>query len=243
MRVYAHRGASAYAPENTLAAFALAKELGAPFIELDVQRTKDGVLVVIHDEKPARTTDVLPDRSLWTVGQFTYDELRRLDAGSWKDPKYAGERIPTLEQVLDLLDELDLGLLLEAKSPYLYPGLTGQLAAVFRNRPQWMRAGSERLVVQSFDRDFLIEFRAVAPRIALGYLGLPDRAELPMLARFCDQINPHFEVVDASLVKAIHDNGMAITPWTANEPADIERVRGLGVDGVITDAPDRALTG
>lgn len=240
MRINAHRGASAYAPENTLASFALAKDLGAHFVELDVQRTKDGALVVIHDDKPARTTDVSPDRSQWTVGEFTLQELRALDAGSWKDPKYAGERIPTLDEVLDLLEEKDLGLLMEVKSPHRYPGISGQLAATFRARPEWMRAGSERLVAQSFERDFLVEFRAIAPRITLGYLGLPDIAEFPALARFCDQINPHYESVDADLVKAVHEHGMAITPWTANETADIDRLRGLGVDGVITDAPDRA---
>lgn len=242
MRVYAHRGASAYAPENTLASFAMARDLGAHFVELDVQRTKDGVLVVMHDDTPARTTDVDPDRSKWTVGRFTYSELRALDAGSWKNPKYVGERIPTLDEVLDLLEERDLGLLLEAKSPARFPGLSGQIAAVLRSRPRWMRAGAERLVVESFDRDFLIEFRAVAPRVASGLLGLPDGADLPMLARFCDQINPHFPSVDAALVHAVHENGMAITPWTANEPADIARLRELGVDGIITDAPDRALT-
>ncbi|HVX43502.1 MAG TPA: glycerophosphodiester phosphodiesterase family protein [Mycobacteriales bacterium] len=240
MRIYAHRGASAYAPENTLASFALAKDLGAHFVELDVQRTKDGVLVVMHDDTPARTTDVTPDRSEWTVGQFTLAELQALDAGSWKDPKYAGEQIPTLDQVLDLLEEKDLGLLLEAKSPDRFPGLSGQIAAALRSRPQWMRAGAERLVVESFDRDFLIEFRAVAPRITLGYLGLPNIVELPFLARFCDQINPHFPSVDVDLVEAVHGHGMAVTPWTANEPADIERLRRIGVDGVITDAPDRA---
>lgn len=243
MRVYAHRGASAYAPENTLASFALAKDKGAAFVELDVQRTRDGRLVVIHDDTPARTTNVtavFPDRANAAVGEFTLAELRALDAGEWKDPRYAGERIPTLDEVLDLLEKRDLGLLLEAKSPQRYPGLSGQIAATFRDRPQWLRAGAERLVVESFDPDFLIEFRAVAPRIALGLLGLPDRAELPGLARFCDQINPQHTSVDADLVAAVHGAGMSITPWTADEPEDIERLRALGVDGLITDAPDRA---
>ena len=103
----AHRGASSEAPENTLAAVRRAVQLGADMVEVDVQRTCDGVLVLMHDATLTRTTDaadVLPDRAPWSVADLAYAEVRRLDAGRWMSPRFAGERVPTLVEVLRLLD-------------------------------------------------------------------------------------------------------------------------------------------
>ena len=102
--VIAHRGASSYAPENTLAAVDKAAELGVEWVENDVQRTKDGELVVIHDDNLKRTTDaedVFPGRSPWKVKDFTAAEIARLDAGSWIGPEFVGARVPTHQQFLD----------------------------------------------------------------------------------------------------------------------------------------------
>jgi len=122
----AHRGASAHAPENTIAALRLAARQGADAFEIDVQETRDHELILMHDSTLARTTDaetVFPDRSPWRVADFTLDEIRRLDAGSWFGAAFAGERVPTLAEALRAMRGTDLGLLLEIKAPQLYPGI------------------------------------------------------------------------------------------------------------------------
>lgn len=237
MRIYAHRGASAVAPENTLAAYDRAVGV-ADSVEIDVQRCASGELVVIHDRTLERTSNaavVFADRSPWTVGDFTLPELKRLDAGSWFAPEFADERIPTLAEVLDFLRERDLGLLLEAKS--LPSGAAAQIAdELLRHR--WILR--DRLVVQSFDEDFVREFRSVFPRVTLGLLGAPT--DLEPWVRIVDQVNPHHVELQQSYVDAIHAAGLAVNPWTVDEPADIARVIGLGVDGIITNTPDRIPT-
>ncbi|GAA2933784.1 hypothetical protein GCM10011428_59180 [Streptomyces violaceus] len=117
--VIAHRGASAYAPENTLAAVDKAAELGIPWVENDVQQTRDGELVVVHDDNLRRTTDaeeVFPGRAPWKVKDFTAAEIARLDAGSWFGPAFAGARVPTLEQFVDRVERHHQKLLLEKRT-------------------------------------------------------------------------------------------------------------------------------
>lgn len=237
MRIYAHRGASAVAPENTLAAFDRAAGV-AEFIELDVQRCRSGELVVVHDTTLDRTTDVavvFPDRPSRAVGDFTLAELRQLDAGSWFAAEFAGERIPTLSEVLDFLRDRDLGLLLEAKSPT--PGAAGQIADEL-SKHRWILR--DRLVVQSFAEDFVREFRSVFPGVTLGLLGAP--VDIGPWVRIVDQINPHHVDLQRSYVDSIHDAGLAVNPWTVDEPADIKRIVDLGVDGIITNTPDRVVS-
>ena len=125
----AHRGASAYAPENTLAALRTAIEIRCDMAEVDVQRTRDGVLVLVHDTDLARTTG-----SRKKVAALTYRQLLRLDAGSWFSPVYAGEPIPTLEQAIDVLDGTGTGLLLEVKHPSRHPGIAADIARTLRAR-------------------------------------------------------------------------------------------------------------
>ena len=149
----AHRGASSEAPENTLAAVRRAVQLGADMVEVDVQRTHDGVLVLMHDATLTRTTDaalVFPDRAPWSVADFSYADLRRLDAGGWMSSRYAGEPVPTLLDVLRLLQGTRTGLLLEVKMPELHPGIAADVVSTLHAVPGVLDRGlSEgRLVVQ-----------------------------------------------------------------------------------------------
>jgi glycerophosphoryl diester phosphodiesterase len=240
---YAHRGASGYAPENTLAAFGLAAELGAQAVELDVRRTLDGALVVLHDATLERTTDAaarFPDRAPWAVGSFTLAEVRTLDAGSWFDARFAGERVPTLAEAMDVLADRGLGLLLEAKAPDQYPGMAGQIGHQLRAAyPQWLRAAAAgRLTVESFDWEFVRELRTILPRVSVGLLGAPEPAALPAFAGFVDQINPHHTAVTADYVEQVHQLGMAVNAWTVDDPAEQAAAVAAGVDGVITNRPD-----
>lgn len=232
----AHRGASAYTPENTLAAVRAAVALGASDVEVDVQRTADGALVVMHDTTLSRTTDVerhLPGRGPWRVGDLTYATVRRLDAGSWASPAHAGERVPLLTEVLDVLRGTGTGLLLEVKAPHLYPGIESDLATELDHH-----RGSERLVVQSFDHGSMRRFKDLAPHLPVGLLGTPPRRRLRTLAAWADQVNPRHRAVRPGYVDAVHQAGMACQVWTVDGVADMTRALGMGVDGVISNRPD-----
>lgn len=239
----AHRGASAYAPENTLAAFRLAKDKKADVFELDVQESKDHKLVIMHDTTLARTTDVeqvFPGRKSWNVSAFTLAEIKKLDAGSWFAKKYTGERVPTLDQVLSGMDGRGLGLLLEIKSPALYPGVEKRIAASLRRAPSWLRTdpAERRLAVQSFDWESVRRFHAELPAVPTGLLGTPMAADLPRLAAYADQINPTYGDLTASYVKQVHAAEMDLLTWTIDDAATMRKAIGLGVDGVISNKPD-----
>ena len=241
--VVAHRGASVLAPENTLVAFRRAIALGASAVEIDVQRTRDGALVVLHDATLSRTTDAefrLPGRGPWRVADLTYDEVATLDAGSWHDRAYAGERVPLLGEVLALLHGTGTGLLLEVKSPASAPGIEADLHAELRSAPRYLADAlwEQRLVVQSFDHDSMRRFKEQSPDVPVGLLGAPPRRRLPELATWADQVNPRHRSLRASYVDAVHDAGLACQVWTVDRATDMLRAAALGVDGVITNRPD-----
>ncbi|MEV0384100.1 glycerophosphodiester phosphodiesterase family protein [Nonomuraea sp. NPDC050643] len=235
----AHRGASAYAPENTIAAFDLAGSLGADVFEIDVQETKDHELVLMHDTTLSRTTDVeqvFPGLSPWNVGDLTLAQIRRLDAGSWSSGTYEGEGVPTLGETLREMSGSGMGLLLEVKAPNLYPGIEGRIAAELRRHSFWLTPG--RLVVQSFDWGSMREFHRLLPDVPIGLLGTPSTAELPALAKFADQINPPYGTLTSAYVRRVHALGMEVLTWTVDSPDTMRRLLGYGVDGIITNKPD-----
>ncbi|MGC5346053.1 glycerophosphodiester phosphodiesterase [Streptomyces sp. DT171] len=246
--VIAHRGASAYAPENTLAAVDKADALGIAWVENDVQLTRDGVLVVIHDTDLRRTTDaerVFPGRTSWAVKDFTAAEIARLDAGSWFAPRYAGARVPTLKQYLRRVERNRQNLLLEIKSPEIYPGIEKETLRVLRAEGWLDRSHvKRRLVVQSFGADSVRKVHQQRPDVTTGFLGTPSVADLPSYAAFTDQINPTYTSVSADYVAAVHKlkgahgKPLRVSTWTVNDAANAVRVKGFGVDGIITNNPD-----
>lgn len=239
----AHRGSSARAPENTMISVRRAVAQHTRFVEIDVQRSRDGQLVVMHDSTLARTTNVeqvFPGRAPWQVGDFTFAEMQRLDAGSWFSKKYAGARIPTLRRVLDAVGT-HTGLLLELKSPAHYPGIEADVNRQLRAVSGYVPAavGSGRLVVQSFDRASLGRFHRLAPGVPNGLLfrRRPSTALLSGASRWVDQINIDCRVTSASLVKAVHQRHMAINVFTIDSRDLMRRYIRMGVDGIITDRP------
>lgn len=246
--VIAHRGASAYAPENTLAAVDKAAELGISWVENDVQRTKDGELVVLHDDNLKRTTDVeqvFPDRAPWKVKDFTAAEIARLDAGSWFSPKYAGTRVPTLERFMDRLELHHQKLLLEIKNPELYPGIERQTLKVLDDEG-WLDPHhlASRLIVQSFGADSIRTVHDLRPAVKTGFLGTPPEADLAGYAAFADQINPSYSSISRGYVASVHaltgphGRPMEVFTWTVNDSDTARLVAGYGVDGIISNKPD-----
>ncbi|WP_371785034.1 glycerophosphodiester phosphodiesterase [Streptosporangium subroseum] len=235
----AHRGASAYAPENTVAAFELAQAQHADVFELDVQETKDHQLVLMHDTTLARTTNVegvFPDRAPWKVDDLTLAEIRKLDAGSWFASKYKGEPVPTLGEALHAMSGSRLDLLLEIKSPELYRGIEARVADELRDNPSWL--SSDRVTVQSFDWDSMRTFHKDLPQVPIGLLGTPTTAELPELAEFAGHINPPYNALTPGYVKRVHALRMEVFAWTVDSPETMRRLISYGVDGIITNKPD-----
>ncbi|GLW13410.1 hydrolase [Streptomyces sp. NBRC 13847] len=251
----AHRGAASYAPENTLASIDAADRLGFKWVENDVQRTKDGELVILHDSSLARTTNVeqvFPGRSPWNVSDFTLREIEKLDAGSWFGAKFKGEQVPTLEDYMDEVEHNDQSLLMELKSPELYPGIERETLRELRSEG-WLNSAhlKDRLVIQSFNADAVKTVHKLQPEIRTGYLGNPSVADLPRFAKYCDQINPVHTVVTREYVAAVHGlkgphrRPLDLFTWTVDDPATAVKVAGLGVDGIISNKPDvvRAAVG
>ncbi|MEU9414249.1 glycerophosphodiester phosphodiesterase family protein [Streptomyces sp. NPDC048272] len=248
--VYAHRGASAYAPENTLASIDLAMRMGIDWVENDVQRTKDGVLVVVHDDNLARTTDVeevFPDRKPWLVKDFTADEIAVLDAGSWfgKDKQYEGATVPTLREYLARVRRNQQKLLLEIKRPEIYPGIERETLNLL-DATGWLdkNRADHRLVVQSFSADSIRIVHDLRPELVTAFLGTPTVAELPRYAAFTDRINPWHTTLSADWVAAVHalrgphGKTMEVDTWTVDNAATARKVQEMGVDGIITNTPD-----
>lgn len=253
--VFAHRGASAYAPENTLSAVDHADRLGFDWVENDVQRTKDGELVIVHDNSLARTTDVeqvFPGRAPWNIKDFTAAEISRLDAGSWFGAAHAGARVPTLKQYLNRVDKNRQKLLMEIKSPELYPGIEKDVLKVL-GREGWLDRGHvrDRLVVQSFSAPSVRTVHTLRSDLTTGFLGTPAVTDLPKYAAYTDQINPQHGTINKEYVAAVHrltgphGKQLKVNTWTVDDAVNAKKVKGFGVDGIISNKPDvvRAAVG
>jgi glycerophosphoryl diester phosphodiesterase len=225
-----------------------AAELGIRWVENDVQRTRDGELVVLHDDNLRRTTDVeevFPGRAPWKVRDFTAAEIARLDAGSWFGPAYAGARVPTLEQFVRRVELHHQKLLLEIKNPELYPGIERQTLKVLSNEGWLDRSHrASRLIVQSFSADSVRTVHALKPGVRTGLLGTPPVSDLPGLAGYADQINPSHGSLTLAYVSSVHaftgphGRPLKVYTWTVDDAATARRVAAYGVDGIITNRPD-----
>lgn len=227
--VVGHRGASGLAPENTLAAFRLAIELKIDGIELDVQRSSDGELVVFHDDELDRTTD-----GTGALLTKTLEELKKLDAGRWFDQKFAGERIPTLRETFELCRDARIIIHIELKDPFLFPGIERQVIDLIREFNF-----VERCQLRSFDHESLLRAYEIAPEMAfseLWYHQLPGDDETNFRT-----INAYHELYNPEAIVTIHQRGQKATAWTVNDPEVARRLIEAGVDGLTTDYPDRLL--
>lgn len=231
----AHRGASAYAPENTIAAFDKAVEMKADYIEIDVQRSKDGKLVLIHDTTVDRTTD-----GSGKVGNLTFKELRDLDAGSWKGEQFAGAQIPTFDEILDRYHG-KIGILIELKAPELYPGIEENVAKELKER-NLDKPQNEKIIVQSFNHKSMKKMNELLPKVPIGVLtsSSADTTEqaLQEFSTYADYFNPSYGIVTEDLVNQVHSLGMKIGSWTVRSQEAAAFLLDVGVDAIITDYPD-----
>jgi glycerophosphoryl diester phosphodiesterase len=231
----AHRGASAYAPENTIAAFDKAVEMKADYIEIDVQRSKDGELVLIHDTTVDRTTD-----GTGKVGDFMFEELRSLDAGSWKGEQFAGEQIPTFDEILDRYHG-KIGILIEIKASELYPGIEESIAEELKER-NLDKPQNEKIIIQSFNHKSMEKMNDLVPKVPIGVLtsSRADTTEqaLQEFSTYADYFNPSYGIVTEELVNQVHYLDMKIGSWTVRSQEAADFLLDMGVDAIISDYPD-----
>jgi len=238
-RVIAHRGFSGRAPENTMAAFREAIAVGADMIELDVLLSRDGDVIVLHDETVDRTTP-----SAGRAADLGTTTLVSLDAGTWFDPGFAGEPIPLLADALDLVRDrilLNIEIKTEAVRDDPDEGIAAKVIDLVRSRSM-----ADRVVVSSFDPRAITHLRSLAPelRTALLYSADAWQNRVPveaLLESGADGLNVSDRLVTPDLVAATHATGRPLAVYTVNDPARLRELVTLGVDAVFTDRPDLFL--
>lgn len=240
----AHKGASGYAPENTLPALIKAMELGANYLEIDVHQSRDSQIIVIHDSDVDRTTD-----GSGSVDNMTIAELKQLDAGSWFDPKFAGTTIPTLQEVIDVINS-NVNLIIEVKvGSEHYPGIEENIVSLVKQNKV-----ESQVILKSFSIDILKRFQSLAPEIPRLYvfvLHFPGiNLTLDKWINFIDiyenpadvqMFQAHSWFIDKSMIEETHAQSLKIIAWNVNTLEEIEAMLHLGVDGIETDYPDRVL--
>ncbi len=232
--IVAHRGFSAVAPENTLAAFSAAIRAGVDMIELDVAMTADGVAVCLHDDAVDRTTD-----GHGRVARMSSDTIRRLDAGSWFGPGFRGERVPTLADALDLARRR-VGVNVEIKAD----PRRGQVVAAVSDAVAAAGAGAE-VVVSSFDPEMLAQLHAAAPGLRTALLVEDRRRQRHAVGAALEAgargLHVALPLADTLTLAAARRRGLRIGVYTVNSARSARRLADLGAGLLITDHPDRLL--
>jgi glycerophosphoryl diester phosphodiesterase len=225
-----HRGAKGHAPENTFASFQLAVEMGVSAVETDVHLSKDGEVVLIHDHSVDRTTD-----GRGFVKDLTLRDLKQLDAGNWYDPRFAGQRIPTLSELLEWARDR-VGVAIEIKNgPIYYPGIAEKVIRLLKEHSMERQA-----ILISFDHLVLREAKMIAPEIATGilYVGRFVNELGAARAAAADALHPNWAFVTPDLVEKAHAAGLAVSPWCPNDLSTLRLLSEMGVDSIGTDYPD-----
>ncbi|BBD89754.1 glycerophosphodiester phosphodiesterase [Staphylococcus caprae] len=233
-QIVAHRGLPEDYPENTLIAYKHALMLHIDMLEIDVHYTKDKQLVVIHDDTIDRTSN-----GKGKVIDYTLDELREFDFGAYRGDKFKGERIPTLDEVLDLVDHFSKKLLLEIKKPSQYPGIEEMIVEKLKERGM----PKHKVILQSFDFDCVKKLAEMNLEFELGVLlskkqywyKLPNFKEI---AKVADYANPNYALVTKRFMKHAHEEMLKVLPYTVNESKAVKKLIDVEVDGVISDIPE-----
>lgn len=231
--IIAHRGASAHAPENTIESFRLAKDLGADYIELDIQMSKDGHLIVMHDLTVDRTTD-----GTGNVKDLTLEEIKRLDAGSWFSDEFKGAKVPTLEEVFETFGH-DINYKIEIKHPQIYVGIEEKLLRLLdKYHLTGNVAAKGKVIIQSFDEDSLKKIHGIDdsfPLIQLMRKNEMDKYNLEEVKEYAIGVGPNHVAIDKTFIQRARNLGLLVHPFTINDIETINRLKKQGITSVITD--------
>ncbi|MDR0167457.1 glycerophosphodiester phosphodiesterase [Bacillus paranthracis] len=238
----AHRGASAYAPEHTIAAYKLGQQLKGDYIEIDLQMTKDGYLVAMHNETLNRTTN-----GTGLVKEHTLEELKQLKADSSFNEKhpnlakkeYENAKVPTLEEVIEVFGH-DANYYIETKSPDEYPGMEEKLLEIINHYEI-----QDKVIIQSFSEESLQKIHNLNINIPLVQLLSYKKAvqltelEIKKYKTYCIGLGMNYKYIDSAYVKKIKKHGLEVHPFTVDNEQDMKRLLLWGVDGIFTNYPDR----
>ncbi|MFY0779509.1 glycerophosphodiester phosphodiesterase [Peribacillus simplex] len=243
----AHRGASGHAPEHTIPAYQLGEQMEGDYIEIDLQMTKDGRLIAMHDEKVDRTTN-----GTGLVKDLTLAEVKKLDAGTWfneKYPqlakkKYEGLMVPTLEEVFKKFGR-QANYYIETKSPDVYPGMEEELLKVLKDYKMVDSKGrTKNVLIQSFSKESLMKVHEMNQKLPLVQLfSYKNQAtisdeELESIKEYAIGVGPNFSKVDGQYVKMVRNHDLQFHPYTVNERADMKKALEWGATGLFTNYPD-----
>ncbi|MBW4829126.1 MAG: glycerophosphodiester phosphodiesterase [Clostridiaceae bacterium] len=229
--ILAHRGASHYAPENTFASYEMAVDMNADGIEIDVHKSKDGHLIVCHDEKVDRTTN-----GTGYIKDLTLEEIKSLDAGSWFDKKFSKEKIPVLEEVFELVKNKNIFLNIELKNgPIFYSNIEEDVVELIKDYRL-----ENQVLISSFNHYSLLKIKKLEPRIKTGILYIAGMVSPWKYAKSvgADAIHPLFITINSEVVKECLFNKVMVNPFTVNNKKEIMLMNELNVTGIITDCPD-----
>lgn len=234
MLIIAHRGASGYAPENTMKAFQAALDMKADGMELDLHLTKDGEVVICHDDDVKRTTN-----GQGLIKNLTLEQLRRLDAGSWYGEPFCGAAIPTLQEFMTFAAGTSMLINLEIKNlPYYHKGIEESVIRSVHEHDML-----DRVVISSFDHYALAETARLEPSMKLGVLFSTRIIEpwdyVRRLPFAVYSLHPDYSFVDEAYIRQCHEHGYKVYPYTVNNEKWAEPLAKAGLDGVITNYPDR----
>ncbi|MGB4589356.1 MAG: glycerophosphodiester phosphodiesterase [Clostridiaceae bacterium] len=230
MLIYAHRGYSSLYPENTMTAFKAAIDSGADGIETDIHLSRDGVIVITHDENIKRVSD-----GEGMVKDMSYDELLKYDFGSWKDERFKGEKIPTLSELLDLIEGTPLLLNIEIKMGFpLYPGIEEKALAMVTER-----GFLDRVIFSSFNHYSVAKIKKLNPAAKVAPLYSEGIFEPYNYAKTFDSyaIHPSESVIFKPIVDGCHQLKIMVNVWTVDEIDTAKKLEEIGVDAVITNNP------
>jgi glycerophosphoryl diester phosphodiesterase len=237
-----HRGASGYAPEHTLVSYDMGEKMHGDYIEIDLQMTKDGQLIAMHDEKVDRTTD-----GTGSVKDYTLDQIKQLDAGSWFNetylqyakPEYEGLKVPSLEEVFQKFGK-NASYYIETKSPDIYPGMEKELLRLVDE----YRINKDKLLVQSFSPDSLKIMHKLDPSVQLvqlisyrSYATVTD-AEIAEVKKYAMGVGPNHTYLNEEYIQKIVGSGLEIHPYTVNDKERMKQLIDWGVTGMFTNFPD-----
>ncbi|MFC7405262.1 glycerophosphodiester phosphodiesterase family protein [Georgenia alba] len=240
--IIGHRGSAGTAPENTVPSMRDARTAGSELFEIDLQLSSDGVPFLFHDATPGRTTDVedvFPERADDHITSFTWDELSRLDAGSYFGTPFDGTRIPHLDAAARQARG-STGVNIEVKEPAASPGVEQVLAESLATDPDWQRLlRQDKLVVSSFDVGSLEAFHELAPHVPVLPIvsELPDDETLASWAEYAGGVVTDYRNLEAADVDRVHALGLDLATYTVNDPESMQHLTDLGVDRIITDFP------
>jgi glycerophosphoryl diester phosphodiesterase len=251
-KIIGHKGASGYAPENTLSSFQKAMDLGADAIEIDVHFSKDGEVIVFHDEDIHRTARIDGEPVYGKIHELTLAEIKELDVGSWFDTTFVNEKIPTLGETIDLIHgKLELVIDIKSKGHEYYHGFSKRIVEIIdeKGTKDWciIQAYDEQYLEDAFEEDSTIQVKKIMmgeeeTHLLAFYINAKSFTDHRNMHEFYNTLNPHFTTLSQRRIFRFKARGYKVFTYVVNERSDMLKMLNMGVDGIITDYPDRMVT-